>query len=180
MSSSGGVHMSVEIRNLCATPYGEKLATYTWNVEKTQDTDMGKWSYRTPPGGHFEGTFKFDMGYSPSKVGDVLVCVYSCDAPDKLCLPRNATTQRISSTDTTEGAALADRMGWVAGRISVAAGAHELWIFRECGWVTLEGCAVFGEQDWATVKQLLENGVLTMPWFAPPKDAQSGPPVLIP
>ncbi|ATU21050.1 hypothetical protein BcFMB_09100 [Bifidobacterium choerinum] len=126
------------------------------------------------------GNVQVRHGLFAKQGGDVLVCVYSCDAPDKLCLPRNATTQRISSTDTTEGAALTDRIGWVAGRISVAAGAHELWIFRECGWVTLEGCAVFGEQDWATVKQLLENGVLTMPWFAPPKDAQSGPPVLIP
>lgn len=169
-----------EITNLCTTPYGSQKTTYTWNVEQRQDAGTGKWAYRCPLDGHFEGTFRFDMGYATCKVGDVLVCIYSCDAPDRLCLPRKSTTGRISSTDTTEGAALTERMGWVAGRISSAAGAHELWIFRECGWVTLEGCAVFGEQDWATVKQLLADGVLTMPWFAPPKDAQSGPSVLIP
>ncbi|RSX44712.1 hypothetical protein D2E22_1998 [Bifidobacterium castoris] len=172
--------MSREITNLCATPYGSRQTTYTWNVEKRQDARTGKWAYRCTPDSNFDGTFQFDMGYAPCKVGDVLVCIYSCDVPDRLCLPRNPTTQRIVNTDTTEGAALTERMGWVAGRISAASGAHELWILHECGWVTLEGCAVFSQEDWTVIRQLLADGVLTMPWFAPPKDAVSGPPVLIP
>ena len=156
------------IRNLCTTPYGSQKSTYAWNVERAQNAETGKWSYRCQPEGPSEATVQFDMGYAPSKVGDVLVCIYSCDVPDRLCLPRNATTQRISGTDTTEGAAVTPRMGWVAGRISEAVGAHELWIFRECGWVTLEGCAVFSQEDWPLVLDMVSAGVLEIPWFATP------------
>lgn len=170
------------IRNLCATPYGSQESTYSWNVERSQDVETGKWSYQCKPDGHFEATVKFDMGYAPSKVGDVLVCIYSCDVPDRLCLPRNATAQRISGTDTTEGAAITPRMGWVAGRISEAEGNHELWIFRECGWVTLEGCAVFSQEDLPLVQDIVSAGVLEIPWFAtPPSVSGTAPqPALLP
>lgn len=168
-----------EIRNLCTTPYGSQQTNYTWNVDRSQDAETGKWAYMARGSNNARGTFAFRMGANVVP-GVMLVCVYSCDNPSLLTVPRNSTDQRISGTDTTEGAVISQRMGWVAGRVVSTDGVNEIWITHECGWVTLEGCAVFAAEDWEHVKQLYEDGLLRMPWFAPPKDAQSGDPVLIP
>ena len=169
-----------EIRNLCTTPYGSKRTIYSWNVDQSQDAETGKWAYMARESNGARGTFAFRMGATSVAPGVMLVCVYSCDNPALLTVPRNSTDQRISGTDTTEGAVISQRMGWVAGRVVSTSGNNEIWITHECGWTTLEGCAVFAAEDWEHVKQLYADGLLRMPWFAPPKDAQSGAPVLIP
>ncbi|MEF2736276.1 MAG: hypothetical protein U0N15_03505 [Bifidobacterium choerinum] len=171
-----------EITNLCATPYGTRKTIYSWNMDARQEPS-GKWSYMTRTGSQPNGTFAFQMGYNTKTVGDVLVCVFSCDRPDLMIVPRGTSQPRISGTETTEGAAVSERMGWVAGRLAATSGAHELWVPQEAGWLTLEGCAVFSVDDWPQVRKLLDAGDLPMAWFAPPRDAASGetrPPVLVP
>ena len=152
---------SIEIVNLCVTPNGTQPTLYSWNAEMRQE-ESGKWSYMVSSGDR--ATFTFRMGYAPV-AGDVLVCVYSCDNPALLTAPRGPSLPRIKGTDTTEGAVISDRMGWVAGRISDL-GNNELWIENECGWVTLEGCAAYSPEDWEHVRALCDKGKLTYPWFS--------------
>lgn len=153
---------SIEIMNLCVTPNGTQPTSYSWYAERRQE-ESGKWSYR-PKGDDFDrATFAFRMGYTPV-VGDVLVCVYSCDNPELLTVPRSPSLPRIAGTDTTEGAVISQRMGWVAGRISTP-GNNELWIVTDCGWVTLEGCAAYSPEDWEHVRILCDKGELRYPWF---------------
>lgn len=154
----------VEMLNLCATPNGTRRSSYVWNADSRQE-ESGKWSYMARENNNGQGTFAFKMGVTKLNVGDVLVCIYSCDNPALLTVPRNSTDQRISGTDTTEGAVISQRMGWVAGRVATTSGVNEIWITRECGWVTLEGCAVFAAEDWEHVRSLYDHGRLSYPWF---------------
>ena len=153
----------VEMLNLCATPNGTQRSSYGWNVDSRQE-ESGKWSYMARENNNGKGTFTFKMGVTKLNVGDVLVCIYSCDNPALLTAPRGPSLPRIKDTDTTEGAVISQRMGWVAGRIS-APGNNELWIERDCGWVTLEGVAAFSPEDWEHVYDLYQRGELTRPWF---------------
>lgn len=175
--------MSGEITNKCMTPYGSKASTYVWNVTRTA-LENGKYSYVVPDSAsNYQGTFAFKMGVDALAVGDMLICVFSCEKPELLTVPRGPSNPRISCTDTTEGAVVSDTMGWVAGHVTATTGSHELWIVRECGPVTLEGCAAFSPDDWPRVRELLDDQKLRMAWFAPPTTAATGertPPVLIP
>lgn len=172
-----------EIRNLCATPYGTVATSYRWNTIATK-LESGKYSYAVQNlQTNVQGTFAFKMGSPELDVGDVLVCVFSCTRPELLIVPRSESRPRIAGTNTTEGAVITDTMGWVAGRLAVTDGKHELWIHNDCGPVTMEGAAAFRASDWPGVRELLDSGDLTMPWFAPPLDAATGEmrsPVLVP
>ena len=171
-----------KITNLCATPYGTVQASYRWNTVPRK-LDSGKYSYVIAnPDANHQGTFSFLMGVNDLEVGDMLVCVFSCQSPNELIVP-HGRNPRISGTNTTEGAVLTDTMGWVAGRIAQLQGNHELWMTTSVSPVTLEGCAAFRASDWPSVRKLLDSGDLPMAWFAPPCDATSGetrPPVLVP
>ena len=154
----------IEMLNLCATPNGTQVSSYSWNVDTRQE-ESGKWSYMARENNNGQGTFTFKMGVTKLNVGDVLVCIYSCDNPALLTVPISASRPRIAATNHLGGAVITDRIGWVAGSVTAITGGNELWIERDCGWGTLEGAAAFSPEGWEHVRSLYDHGKLSYPWF---------------
>lgn len=156
------------ITNLCKTPNGTVVSSYQYATERRQETS-GKWSYRVKDTSGDAGTFTFKMGASSLMAGGWLVCVYSCADPLALTSIFDSRYGRIGGTviETTIGGVISDTMGWVAAKIDKVS-ANEIWISKTDGWVTLEGCAAFTEEDWPLVQDMVSAGVLAIPWFATP------------
>ncbi|ATU20807.1 hypothetical protein [Bifidobacterium choerinum] len=152
------------ITNLCKTPNGTVASSYQYKTERRQEAS-GKWSYRVNNTSGAAGTFAFKMGTSRLMVGGWLVCVYSCADPLALTSIFDSRYGRIGGTviETTIGGVISDTMGWVAAQVAELS-ENEIWIEKTDGWVTLEGCAAFTEEDWRHMLEYYRNGILTFPW----------------
>lgn len=171
-----------EAKNMCTRPYIDTRTTYGWNVIGSQRAD-GRWQYIVKDTTNFvRATVCGTMNTTATAVGDVLVIVYECERNPELLVGLAAGgSYCMRSCEWIMGGVVSDTVGWNACRITdTSIPNHEFCIHIDCGQVCLLGCANYTADDWPTIKEQIDVGNLPTAWFAPPKDAHSGPPVLIP
>ena len=77
--------------------------------------------------------------------------------------------------DTVERLDLPEGWSAVVSRISKTGNNNELWVFGDQP-VTLQCCGIYSPQDWERIRQLWQQGRLTIPWFGAAADATAEKP----
>ena len=95
------------------------------------------------------------------------------------------TLLKMSCADDVTFCRISDTRYWVSGRLNNLGSLwHELQIKPELDTtVKLLGSALYTPEDWVLVGEMVDTGVLQIPWFAVPKTAPGDDepqPVLMP
>ena len=85
----------------------------------------------------------------------------------------SATQAVIDNLSVENASTIVRRNGWIAARVpDNNTGSHSLSLMR--GPFVLEQVGCYTPEDWESLYALYQNGDITHPWLAGPRDAQAG------
>lgn len=168
------------IRNLQQDPYSRAAGRWGVNVNVTEDAD----SRRVYSCADTTKTWAFSVlqQTGSDRYGKTLVAVIELGQPVDLA---GTTLLKMNCADDVTFCRISDTRYWVSGRLNNLGSLwHELQIKPELDTtVKLLGSALYTPEDWVLVREMVDTGVLQIPWFAVPKTAPGDDepqPVLMP
>lgn len=170
------------IRNLQRNPYSYGWAQWRLNTTVRDDSD-GRQIYACADASQKLFAFSVLQSSTSDRYGRTLVSVIEFGKPVTLA---GTTLLRMSSVDSVTIHRISDTRYWISGCLNRAGSLwHELQVESAIDTtVKLLGSALYTPEDWAFVRQMVDTGVLLIPWFAVPKmrpgDTETSQPVLVP
>lgn len=168
------------IRNLQQDPYSRAACRWGLNVNVTEDAD----SRRVYSCADTTKTWAFSVlqHTGSDRYGKTLVAVIELGQPVDLA---GTTLLTMACADDVTFCRISGTRYWVSGRLNNLGSLwHELQIKPELDTtVKLLGSALYTPEDWVLVREMVDTGVLQIPWFAVPKTAPGDDepqPVLMP
>lgn len=156
----------IEYRNLNTDPACLKAPVNTWAVIMERDANGKVTLTPTYNSSHGVkgGTARTWRGSLAGLDGYILCSITSGMSPECAALAYH------KDADTVERLDLPDGWSAVVSRITMTGNNNELWVFGDHP-VTLQCSGIYSPQDWERIRQLWQQGRLTIPWFGTHTDA---------
>lgn len=170
------------IRNLQQDPYSRVRPMWSLYTNVTEDPADGRQVYSCADATQQLWAFSVLQQSSKDRFGRTLVSVIELGRPVTLA---GTTLIRLSCADDVKVHRISDTRYWISGCLNDrGASWHELQFEPAIDTtVKLLGSALYTPEDWVLVREMVDTGVLQIPWFAVPKTAPGDDepqPVLMP